>query len=236
VRDWNLHALNALVVPSDAPEPGAGQTPPVSLLHLAMVHGAIYDAVNAIDGGYQPYLPDVQPASPSASVDAAVTTAAHDVLVGLVTDPPMPEAVVARIDGLYEEALAAIPDGTDETDGIAIGAAAAAAMLAARADDGRYVPFSHPIGDQPGEWRPAPPDEVSDPIAWVANVVPFTLDSPSQIRSTVPSTPPSTTRSRTSAESTVRAARSSRQSPSSSPSTPWRCTTGPSAASPKPKA
>ena len=67
VRDWNLHALNALVTPSDAPEPGAGQTPPVSLLHLAMVHGAIYDAVNAIDGGYQPLLPGLPPASPSAS-------------------------------------------------------------------------------------------------------------------------------------------------------------------------
>ena len=111
VRDWNLHALNALVKPTDAPEPGAGQTPPVTLLHLAMVHGAIYDAVNAIDGGYQAYLSDVQPASPSASVDAAVATAAHDVLVGLVTDPPLPEAVVTRLDGLYEEALAVIPDG-----------------------------------------------------------------------------------------------------------------------------
>ena len=54
VRDWNQHALNALVKPSDAPEPGAGQTPPVTMLHMAMVHGAIYDAVNAIDGGYQP--------------------------------------------------------------------------------------------------------------------------------------------------------------------------------------
>ena len=170
VRDWNLNALNALVKPTDAPEPGAGQTPPVTLLHMAMVHGAIYDAVNAIDGGYQPYLPDLQPASPSASVDAAVATAAHDVLVGLSTDPPLPEAVVTRLDGLYEEALAAIPDGADKTDGIAAGADAAAAMLAARADDGRYVPFSHPVGDQPGEWRPAPPDEISDPIAWVANV------------------------------------------------------------------
>ena len=85
VRDWNLNALNALVKPTDAPEPGAGQTPPVTLLHMAMVHGAIYDAVNAIDGGYQSYLPDVGPASPSASVDAAVATAAHDVLVGLTT-------------------------------------------------------------------------------------------------------------------------------------------------------
>ena len=186
VRDWNLYALNALVPPSDAPEPGAGQPPNVSILHMAMVHGAIYDAVNAIDGGHQPFLPDLQPASPSASVDAAVATAGHDVLVGLVTDPPLPEAVVTRLDGLYEEALAAIPDGADKTDGIAAGAAAAAAMLAARADDGRYVPFSHPVGDQPGEWRPTPPDEASDPNAWVANVQPFTLDSPSQFRSAGP--------------------------------------------------
>ena len=46
---WNEHATDALIRT-------AGQTPPVSLLHLAMVHGAVYDAVNAIDGGYQPYL------------------------------------------------------------------------------------------------------------------------------------------------------------------------------------
>ena len=186
VRDWNQHAVAVLMTPSDAPEPGAGQTPPVTMLHMAMVHGAIYDAVNAIEGGYQPLLPGLPAASPSASLDAAVATAAHDVLVGLGTDPPMPEAVVTRIDGLYEEALAAIPDGTDKTDGIAVGAAAAAAMLAARADDGRYVPFSHPVGDQPGEWRPAPPDEISDPFAWVANVQPFTLDSSSQFRSSGP--------------------------------------------------
>ena len=55
VRDWNQHAVAVLMTPSDAPEPGAGQTPPVTMLHLAMVHGAIYDAVNAIEGGYQPF-------------------------------------------------------------------------------------------------------------------------------------------------------------------------------------
>ena len=82
--------------------------------------------------------------------------------------------------------MAAIPDGADKTDGIAAGAAAAAAMLAARADDGRYVPFSHPVGDQPGEWRPVPPDEVSDPFAWVANVEPFLIDSATQFRTAGP--------------------------------------------------
>ena len=48
-----------------------------------MVHGAVYDAVNAIDGGHQPYLDGLPPASPSASQEAAVATAAHHVLVGL---------------------------------------------------------------------------------------------------------------------------------------------------------
>ena len=48
-----------------------------------MVQGAVYDAVNAIVGGYQPYLPDLPTASPSASQEAAVATAAHHVLVGL---------------------------------------------------------------------------------------------------------------------------------------------------------
>ena len=224
VRDWNLHALNALVKPPDAPEPGAGQPPRSRLLHMAMVHGAIYDAVNAIDGGYQPFLPDLQPASPSASVDAAVATAAHDVLVGLVTDPPLPEAVVTRLDGLYEEALAAIPDGADKTDGIAAGAAAAAAMLAARADDGRYVPFSHPVGDQPGEWRPAPPDEVRTRTpGWPTSSRSRSTARRSsarrgRTRSTAPSTPPSTTRSRTSAPSTVPVTRSNRRSPTSTTS------------------
>jgi hypothetical protein len=52
VTDWNLIASNAIVVT-------AGQPPPVSVLHFAMVQGAVYDAVNAIDRGHRPYL--VQP-------------------------------------------------------------------------------------------------------------------------------------------------------------------------------
>ena len=107
-----------------------------------MVQGAVYDAVNAIVGGYQPYLPDLPPASPSASQDAAVATAAHDVLVGLGIGPvpPLPQAVRDRLDALYADALAGIPDGDAKTEGVAAGAAAAAAMLEARTDDGRFAP------------------------------------------------------------------------------------------------
>jgi len=58
VTDWNAIASTAITA---APPAGAGQPPPVSVLHFAMVHGAVYDAVNAIDRGHQPYL--VQPSS-----------------------------------------------------------------------------------------------------------------------------------------------------------------------------
>ena len=188
VRVWNLHAVNALINAPTAPIPGAGQTPPVSQLHLAMVQGAVYDAVNAIDGGHQPYLPDLPPASPSASQEAAVATAAHDVLVGLGIGlvPPLPQVVRDRLDALYAEELAGIPDGAAKTDGIAAGAAAAAAMLAARENDGRYGPFRFTVGTDPGEWRPTPPGFVNDPFAWVARVEPFTLESTSQFRTKGP--------------------------------------------------
>ena len=98
VRVWNLYASDALINLPGAAIPGAGQAPPVSQLHLAMVQGAVYDAVNAIVGGYQPYLPDLPAASPTASQEAAVATAAHHVLVGLgiAPVPPLPQAVRDR--------------------------------------------------------------------------------------------------------------------------------------------
>ncbi|MGC1813137.1 MAG: hypothetical protein WA696_03230, partial [Solirubrobacterales bacterium] len=81
VRDWNLYAANALGNPATAPVmPGVGQAPQVSVLHVGMVQGAVYDAVNAIDGGHQPYLAGLPPASPSASKAAAAATAAYKVL------------------------------------------------------------------------------------------------------------------------------------------------------------
>lgn len=190
VRDWNLHAVNALINASSAPIPGAGQPPQVSELHLAMVHGAVYDAVNAIGGGHQAYLAGLPSASPSASPEAAVATAAHHVLVGLGIGlvPALPQVVRDRLDTLYADALAGIPDGAAKTGGIEAGAAAAAAMLAARATDGRYVPFSFPVGVGTGEWRPTPPGFVSDPFAWVAGVEPFLLQSSSQFRTKGPHT------------------------------------------------
>ena len=172
VRLWNLYASDALINGTGAvPTPGAGQAPPVSQLHLAMVQGAVYDAVNAIVGGYQPYLPDLPTASPTASQEAAVATAAHHVLVGLENEDVLllPDAVRVRLDGLYADALAGILDGDSKTEGVAAGAAAAAAMLAARTDDGRFAALSWQEGDAAGEWRPTPPGFAND-LAWVGQV------------------------------------------------------------------
>lgn len=192
VLDWNQYASDALINAPSAATPGMGQGPTVAILHLAMVQGAVYDAVNMIDGGYEPYLDDLPSAPASASQPAAVATAAHHVLVGMVIQPAFTPAIVDRLNGLYASSLAAIPGGAAKDAGIAAGAAAAAKMLSERAADGRYGPFRFTCGDDPGEWRPATslvcttPSGPSDPNAWVARVEPFVLESTSQFRSKGP--------------------------------------------------
>ena len=186
VLDWNLHASEALINAPTAGTPGAGQTTPVASLHLAMVQTAVFDAVNMIDRGYVPYLDDLPQAPRSASTPAAVATAAHHVLVGLgiAPVPSLPPAVINRLNTLYTDALAGIPDGPEKTAGIEAGAAAAAAMLAERTGDGRYVPFAFAVGFGVGEWRPT--SGVNDPFAWVANVEPFLMKENSQFRTDGP--------------------------------------------------
>ena len=89
--------------------------------HLAMVHGAVYDAVNAIDGGHEPYL--VMPrAKATYSKNAAAATAAYQVLLHLLP------ARAVQLEDLYDASLAAIPDGPNERGGIRVGMAAAEAM------------------------------------------------------------------------------------------------------------
>jgi hypothetical protein len=191
VLDWNLYAVQALINGPTATPAGAGQPPPVSVLHLGMVQGAVYDAVNMIDGRHEPYLDGLPPAPASASKVAAVATAAHDVLVGVNVVPPLSQAIVDRLDDLHEASIAAatVQDGsTAVTAGIAAGAAAADAMLAERASDGRYGSFHFSVGSGIGEWRTTPPGFVNDPNAWVARVDPFAMKSTSQFRTPGPKT------------------------------------------------
>ena len=173
VSEWNLHATNALIVT-------AAQPPQASVPHLAMVHGAVYDAVNAIDRGHQGYLLSSRVATRTDSKEAAAATAAYRVLVQLVP------AQQPTLDAQYAASLAAIPNGSPKTRGIAVGNGAAAAMIAARTDDGRFGPFRFAVGSGPGVWKPVLPMFVNDPAAWLKDVKPFLIPSSSQFRSEGP--------------------------------------------------
>ena len=173
---WNENAVNVIGQPATNTPPGLAQGPPLAALHVAMVHGAIYDAVNAIVGGHEPYLPGLSAPS-SASQPAAVAQAAHDVLIGIT--PEANTGVRTRIESMLTASLAMIDPGQAKTDGIEIGADAAVAMLAARANDGRFdvEPFT-PSTDV-GKWRPVAP-LFNNVQGQFATVTPLTLKSPDQ--------------------------------------------------------
>jgi hypothetical protein len=177
VGDWNAiaQAESLLLRPS-----AHGQT-----RGIAMVEGAVYDAVNAIDRGYQPYLVDLDDvgAQPWVSQDAAAATAAYRVLKTIT-----PVARHAGLDGAYTATLATIPDGPIEQGGVAAGEAAAAAMLAFREDDGYFDAFDVVIGTGAGDWRPIgwPATPAFDPDGSVSDAKPFLIRSPSQFRSKGP--------------------------------------------------
>jgi len=188
---WNAIASTAILAPAPA---GAGQSPQAGVLSLAMVQGAVFDAVNAIDGGYQPYL--VAPsADPSDSKEAAAATAAFRVLVGFPANtPPLAGLVpgqLSTLQPLYDASLAAVPDGSAQDGGVKVGEAAAVAMLTNRQGDGRFGSFTFPEGTDAGKWRLGPPQGPNgivarDPTPWVGFVRPFLVPSVDMLRTDGP--------------------------------------------------
>jgi hypothetical protein len=177
VTQWNINASAAIFA--------SNPTAHSSTLSFAMVQGAVYDAVNGIDGGYQPYLVKPQ-ANPWDSKDAAVATAAYRVLVAVV--PAAQTVALANLANQYTAALAAIPAGPEKDGGIAAGEAAATAMLDARANDGRNptTPFPFVFGTTAGVWRVSPPLTAPDPTPWVGNVTPFLVPNVEMLRTKGP--------------------------------------------------
>jgi PAP2 superfamily len=174
VIDWSQHAQTAIL--------STGPTAHHSTLSFAMVHGAVYDAVNSIDGRYQRYL-HVPWERRAASKDAAAATAAFRVLVDLFP------AQAPTLQGHYDASLAAIPAGKAKTRGIAAGERAAATMLDEREDDGRLpagTPYPFPQGTTPGAWRVSPPLTAVDAAWWVGNVKPFLVPSARWLRTDGP--------------------------------------------------
>ncbi len=184
VLTWNANAGEAAVAACISP---VGNPLHESRMY-AMSHVAIHDALNAIDRRSRPYAFDGE-AGPLASPDAAVATAARDVLVTLIgelPDPPVPQACrdagIASVEADYDAALDAIPDGLAKTQGVEVGAAAADAILALRADDGSdtlLIDSAYPQGTEPGEYRFTPGTPFAFAPGW-GDVTPFVLRSSSQ--------------------------------------------------------
>jgi hypothetical protein len=173
VSDWNAIAVQASVT---AARPG-----PSGVLDVAMVHAAIYDAVQAIEKDYETYYVDIPGAT--GSPVAATAKAARDVLVSRFPSQ------AAAIDTTYQNYL--VMHGILPTDpGIAVGTAAATGIIALRSCDGSFPnpappPFIGGLGI--GVWRPTPPaNSPMNPGPWLGVVTPYTLTRPSQFRSEPP--------------------------------------------------
>jgi hypothetical protein len=159
ITDWDAKAV-ALAAPG---APGQRE--------LAMVHVAMFDAVNSIERRYRPYL--VQIATPkTTSQDAAAATAAGTVLARL-----HPEAA-ADIKGALANYLTAIPFGEAKSDGIKLGEAVAATVLQARANDGANAPDAYRPRTTAGVYVPTP---ITVASMWPA-MMPFAMTKPSQFR------------------------------------------------------
>jgi hypothetical protein len=141
----------------------------------AMVHAAIYDAVNSIDHIGNAYLTNVK-APKGASLTAAAAAAAWRVLSSLYPDQQ------ASLDAALETSLARVKDGPMEDQGVAVGLACADAIIAARNNDGSNIDVTYVSNPAAGHWQPASPDQTTPlGVNW-GGVTPFTMDSCSQFR------------------------------------------------------
>jgi hypothetical protein len=166
VSDWNLIAMQAALT--------SGEGAIVQSRTMAIVHVAIHDALNAIDPRYERYVFKGH-AHAGASVDAAIAAAARNAVVGAIAVGALPfpqfgtpasqAAAVAQVDAAYAARLAGIPDGLPKSDGIAIGTAAAAAIVALRSTDHATTFVAYTPGTRPGDWQPTPNPVPFDPPA-----------------------------------------------------------------------
>lgn len=185
VLHWNQTAVDCSGLdhqPTDSEHVFGEQVGPCRAARaMAIVHVAVFEALNAVEGGYDSYvgLPAV---TETTSVRAAVAQASHDTLVAMYPSQ------VARLDAKLADELDAVAAGDAKTRGIALGAAAAEAILDLRANDGS----DHPEGtvgvdffpsSAPGKWRPDPvTGSLSALGARWNEVEPFAMNSADQFR------------------------------------------------------
>ena len=168
VLDWNAIAVNTAIA--------NGQSPFAQARFAAITQLAVFEAVNAVKGDYEPYLGSIV-APRGASADAAAIAAAYRVLRTYFP------ASASTLDAALATSLALIPDGQAKDDGIATGEAAAAAMILLRANDGSSPPqFYTPGPIAPGAYQATPSCPIVNGIAVGAffhwqNVTPFGIQS-----------------------------------------------------------
>ena len=171
VLEWN-----AIMVSTTA-----GQNPVFQARFAAITQLAVFEAVNAIDKDFDPYLGTLA-APPTASAEAAAVAAAHAVLKNYFP------ANAAALDAARATSLAGIADGIRKQEGISVGEAAAAAMIALRTDDGSAPPeFYLPASSNPGEWQltPSCPPAGGVLLQW-RNLRPFAIETTDQFRAAPP--------------------------------------------------
>ena len=177
VLQWNR------VLKETVSTPGQQPATIMPLRSYAMMHAAMFDAVNSIDGSYSAYQTDV-PGGKNASLEAAAAKAARDVLAGLY-----PTRVA-----IFDSELAASLAGIDEyraQQGMRVGEIVAERMVAVRANDGwNATPPSYSLPATPGNWQPTPPGNAAAAFTHYPAVTPFGTKSAVQF---VPDSPPSMT-------------------------------------------
>lgn len=190
VLDWNASLLNVIrdwTTLSNDPYPNriVPERPPVAARNLAMVHAAMFDAVNAIERTHEPYLPELADlvVPEGASPVAAAAAAAHRVASNLYRDADE----LAVFDAALVEALGTVPDGPAETLGIELGRQVGDAMLAARRSDGANAGVPYTPGTDPGDWNRTFPDFLPPLLPQWPLVTPFAMTSGDQFR---PAPPP----------------------------------------------
>jgi hypothetical protein len=169
VLEWNTIAQTSVVAAS-APAPQQYRS-------LAIVHTAIFDAVNAIDRRYTPYAYKAQ-APAGTSAQAAVASAAHTVLVSLY---PLQQAT---LDAALTKSLSAIAEGQSKTEGIKLGKTVAEQLLALRSKDNANNKVEYKAEKATGIWQPTPPLFLPALLPHWDTVTPFVLKSATQF--TVP--------------------------------------------------
>lgn len=170
VTDWNQTAIATL-------NAARVRFPPQTRA-LAMMHAAIFDAVNATNHRYTPYAVDIY--APQASPEAAAAAAAHGVLLNLIPSQQ------ANLDAAYAASLAQVPDGGAKDSGITLGMTVASGILALRSTDGSNAIVPYTPGSGPGVWQPTPPTFGPGVFVAFATTTPFTLRSSSQFLSEGP--------------------------------------------------